>query len=311
MNSSDIITELRNILFTISDGKMLPIKELSPDYPAWAIRINNKLGVAIKYKREDNFYAKFSKVHLEYFDALTANGATDSYLVLYVNKKDIESKELRSFATICQGFVLPGPDGEARHQIIADPDGWWTDWKNIIGNRSSNMKIHSLVGELLTYRYLLQQGKKVEWTGSSYKRVDFKTDNISVEVKSTLSRYDSLITIHGQYQLIDDENPLKLFLCRLEEDDLQGESANNVINDLISLGIDSYKMENIMEKLGFKQGTKERNIKFKIMEMRSYDVDNNFPRITAQSFKNDVIPEGIVHLDYTIDLANLPFEKLL
>lgn len=309
--SMDFITELRNTLPIISEGKMMPIKSLPAEYPSWVIRINDKLGVALKYHREDKFYARFSKVHLEYFDELTAGGKTESYLVLYVDKKDIDSSELRGFASICQGFVLPGDDGEARKQILSDPEGWWASWKKIIGNRSSDSKIYSLVGELITYRYLLQNGKKPEWTGSSYKRVDFMTEDISVEVKTTMSRYDSIITIHGQYQLIQDKTPLKLYLCRLEDNNALGESANDIIKDLISLGVEKEPLEDVMEKLGFKSGSKERNQKYKVLELRSYNVDEDFPCINEQSFKGNVIPEGVIHLDYTIDLANLSYEKLL
>lgn len=309
---SDIITELRNTLSMLKEGNILSINGLDEKYPAWGLRINNKLGVAIKYKREDKLFAQFSKVYLEYFEELLVAGTTDSYLMLYIMRDEVDNTALRDFATICQSFILPGPSGVARQQIVADPEGWWKRWKDIIGNKTGEKMIHGLWGELYAYRYLLDNGVSPTWTGSSYKRVDFTADDLAVEVKSTLSRYDNTITIHGQYQLFNDGlTPMELYLCKLEENEASGESINDLVKSLVDRGIAKNELEDNLSGLGFREGIKDRKIKFAVLELRSYKVNDSFPQITPGMFKTGKMPDGIVHLDYTIDLSNIPYEDLM
>ena len=307
----DIITNISNIMATIKNGGMREIDDLPPEYPAWVIHLNGKIGVAIKCHLEDSYSASFSTIQLQYYEELQFRDVGDSYLVLYVNKKDITNSELRGFANICYGFVMPGNNGEERKKIIASPDEWWESMKTLVGNKASENNITSLVGELVAYRYLLKNGIKVEWKGHKGSRVDLISDNMNVEVKTTVKRYENEITVHGQYQLLQEGKILKLYFCRLEAEDPLGESVDDIIKELISLGADSFELENTMEKKGFKSGVKERKIKYKIMELRSYDVDDSFPQITDQSFKNNEMPKGILRIQYTVDLSNLPYEKLL
>lgn len=53
----------------------------------------------------------------------------------------------------------------------------------------------------------------------------------------------------------------------------------------------------------------EINNTLSILEKRNYSVDESFPRITANSFKDEVIPYGIVEINYTVDLDSLPYHN--
>ena len=46
----------------------------------------------------------------------------------------------------------------------------------------------------------------------------------------------------------------------------------------------------------------------KILEKRKYIVDESFPYITKESFKNNQLPSGITHIVYTIDLDAVNYE---
>ena len=94
----------------------------------------------------------------------------------------------------------------------------------------------------------------------------------------------------------------------MEESNL-GVCINDMIKLLVDDGYDENRIEVELRKLGIMPGSIERKERYKILEKRKYKVDNNFPKITNESFKNDMIPENILHIVYSIDLDGLNYEK--
>ena len=41
-----------------------------------------------------------------------------------------------------------------------------------------------------------------------------------------------------------------------------------------------------------------------------YEVDEDFPKINENSFKNNRVPRGISYLSYMVDLSNLEYQEL-
>ena len=50
--------------------------------------------------------------------------------------------------------------------------------------------------------------------------------------------------------------------------------------------------------------------KYRILEARLYNIDDNFPKITLKSLKNDELPHGIVKIEYIIDLDDIDYESI-
>lgn len=50
--------------------------------------------------------------------------------------------------------------------------------------------------------------------------------------------------------------------------------------------------------------------KYVILEVLKYSVDESFPKITPEMFKNETIPPGIKQLSYDVDLSLLSAEKV-
>ncbi len=139
---------------------------------------------------------------------------------------------------------------------------------------------------------------------------DFETSEQAWEIKATLSRTRNEVTIHGASQLsTPDDRPLSLIFCRLEESP-QGESIDDLAQELPGLGIDAEALEAALYKLGLRQGAIPRRRTFRLMEMNSYPVDEGFPRITKESFVGGELPDGILGLEYTVDLSNLEHTTL-
>ena len=79
------------------------------------------------------------------------------------------------------------------------------------------------------------------------------------------------------------------------------------MEELVSIGYDRELLEDQISRAGYELGSSARSQKYSILEKRVYAVDKDFPRITAESFKNDIIPSAITEITYTIDLDGLPY----
>jgi hypothetical protein len=96
-----------------------------------------------------------------------------------------------------------------------------------------------------------------------------------------------------------------LTFCTFELTAGQGVSINSLVQDLKSLGYNIATINEALEKKGFGIGKSDRNKTFILHSMYQYEVDDNFPKITEQSFINGVLPAGIIDISYTVDLSGL------
>lgn len=308
----DLFKSLRADIIGLSPEKAVHVRHLPKQYEAWIVYTGGKIGVAIPCIMNTDFYASFASVQIKYLSQLILGNRNVSVLFLFVDRDSISLQGLRDFAAICTAFVDPGIDGIDRKNLVKNPTLWWENMKNIIGNKNVDTTIYSLLSELIIYEYLLSQHKEnINWTGYNKTRVDFITSTDSYEVKSTLQRYTTQISINGQFQLIKEKNSnLHLIFCRLEKN-VNGFSVDDILNKIKKYNIDISNISNSIEKLGFPIGSIERKEKFKVLEIREYLVDEEFPSITENNFINGKIPAGITHIEYTIDLEILPYNKII
>lgn len=304
MNDESMITSIKNHFVTLAANHALRLEGLPEKYPAWIIKTGDKVGVAVPYAGKKPFYADFSRAEIE-------NLVTENYgPVLYLSLKNDEERDIKlQFANVCYDFIRAGDDGSLREEIAEHPEKWWQKWRCLLGDSAHSQQVHAVAGELMVWRYLLRHDLKPEWTGAKKKRIDFTAAYEAWEVKSTLRRSELTVTVHGQYQLAaDDGKKLNLVFCRLEES-AQGESVDMLADNLKNMGIAADALERELKSLGLREGSVGRNRRFRCLETRVYDVDSSFPAITAKSFADGRFPAGIVKLDYTIDLANLPYRN--
>lgn len=181
--------------------------------------------------------------------------------------------------------------------------------ESLLGNRDTDTEAYSIIGELLTLEYLLRKGIDAKWQGAEGGVQDVQSKECNYEVKSTTSRYGYEVTINSIYQLKNKGADLKLVFCRFEKSSV-GTDLNSVISDLISLGYSESLLEKAMEANGFEKGCTARSKKYRLIEMKLYNVDDSFPAISESSFKGDVIPKNILRINYTVDLSGLPCENI-
>lgn len=300
----DLVSEIRKLFAEVKDNNALSLMTLVTQYPAWVIRKNGWYGIGIPNISNQTISERFSSVRI-WSQTMNIGGEEKNLLLL-----SSEIEYLRyEFAAVCAEFTDPGGDGELRRILTANPTQWWEKWRSLLGNSVQNKLAYSVLGEMLIYKHLLMNGEAAKWSAIEKSTHDIETNSRSYEVKSTIKRYESSVTINSQYQLKKPADGLYLCFCRFEES-LAGKSIEDMANEIAALG-DSYDQINIaLEKMGFEKGSSARNKKYKLHEARKYEVNEKFPQITTDSFVDGKMPDGIVKLVYEVDLNGLNYSVI-
>lgn len=296
----DIIERIKNNFNKGYFGKAMLIEELPEEYPAWTIKRNEWVGVAVPLENAVVFTERFAKAKIWVAKNTEIEGISYDLLLLTCNDMELRNE----FATICSQFVDPGTDGELRRKLIADPESWWSNWKFLLGNISSTQSSYPVLGELTVFERLLKDGKSAVWTGVDSAVHDIELPDSRYEVKSTISRYGYEVTISSIHQMNAEGAPLALVFCRFERS-LLGRSVDDVVQNLVSLGCSQKKLENDLSKLGLEKGCTARKEKYKLLEMKIYPIDDSFPAITYDSFVGGTLPKSVVKFTYTVDLSGV------
>ncbi|GIO91420.1 PD-(D/E)XK motif protein [Paenibacillus lactis] len=296
----DINQEIRALFATTLNMSARLIKSLPNTHQAWVIRIGSDFGVGIASKEDITISERFNSARM-WTAPMTIHNETYNLLMLTCQ----DEYQRMEFSAICAQFVDP----EERENLLESPYNWWDRWKNLLGNSVKNKTPHGVLGELIALRKLWDQGEHPVWTGLEGGVNDIQCGTSGYEVKSTTMRYDTIISITGQFQLDNHiSNSLYLIFCRFELS-LNGESIDEVVQSLVQRGIDEQKLENVLEKCGYEAGSSVRRERYKLLEMRKYHVDNSFPAITAKSFIGGQIPDAVVQFSYRLELSGLPYES--
>jgi hypothetical protein len=186
-------------------------------------------------------------------------------------------------------------------------------WRELLEHVSSNVlgmeKLIGLFGELWFLREMVQRHPKAVgyWTGPKGSRHDFSIGAFAIEVKTTLSRHGRFIEIHGHQQLEPPEDgKLYLVVIKLEQVPALGENLPELVESIIQSGGDRYTIFNLMAQIdtSLLQLNDYKDIRFRLYERRIYEVNDSFPRVISESFIGGTLPNGVLKLNYQIDLSN-------
>lgn len=199
------------------------------------------------------------------------------------------------------------PDRVIRHVLVR--------WRELINkeliNRLSLSEVVGLYGELWQLREMIRFDPNAVslWVGPHGARHDFYNGKTALEVKTTTQRVGRVITIHGHEQLEKPtEGNLYLSVLRLEQLPAGGETAAELIENLIDLGCDRLAILSTLAKqnMTWDAVVQCSDIHLRTVENRIYLIDQDFPRITSASFKGDAVPNGVLTLEYQVDLTAEP-----
>ena len=275
-------------------------------YPAWTVKYHDSYGVAVPYDGDEEINELFSNARIKSEVIAVKDGTVQRAILLLADYSVAQPP----FAALCEELIAPGEDGENRKTVVRSPVSWWKDWKELLGNRSMDDRVYDTLAELCVIKYLVSAGEEVEWGGPNAATYDIELTNGYVEVKSTLSRTKKEATFNNRFQLDPPGKELSVILCVFEESVFNGESIDQIVADIISLGISGEYINSRLAKKGLEEGMSSRKRRYVLHEMLKYRVDDSFPRITPASFVGGVEPLGITGYTYTVSLDGLEAEIL-
>lgn len=172
----------------------------------------------------------------------------------------------------------------------------------------SEKKILGLIGELTILENLIKKNYRAlgYWTGPDGERFDFFNGIYAIEVKSTGKR-DYRYKINGEYQLVKPTNGELYFSgIRFEKVPDNGITLYALISRICSLLPDSTLFFEKLNKLDLNIAEIYRYDEFQYQffdgRERIFLVDEKFPKITPNSFKNDKLPPLTEDIEYSITL---------
>lgn len=296
-----VIEDLKLKFKYIEDGdNVLKITNETDGFNAYVIKDNSWYGIGLEIELYDNDYLeKFENVSIvtkiKYF-----GNANHKLIEIITNKSELYEQ----FSLICSDFLEYVSNRENRINFLKNPQVWFEKWRDLLGNNIKNESQYPFLAELFVINHLLKENKIVEY--DDYGTHDIETLDISYEVKSTIERYSSEVHINGQHQLKSTNNkPLKLVFLRLEPS-LDGCSIVDLKKELELKGYKSDKIEKRITNME----TITLYKKYKILEFKLYDVDENFPKILPEDFLTGCLPKNIIKLEYVIDLNGLKCENI-
>lgn len=302
----DLSSEIVQYFAESKKNNAIQLTKLDEMFPAWVVRFDDWYGVGIPFIEDMLISEKFFNVRLISRKLIIGN--KEQTLLLLTST--VEALRIE-FASICAQFVYPGVNGIERLSIVEDPVSWWKRWRELLGNSVVDKPVYSILGEMLALEQISGIEDFPKWSALTQSTHDIEADNCSYEVKSTINRYDAKVTINSQYQLsIPRDKRLKLIFCRFEMSPI-GISISDMVQRLVVKGYEREQLEKGLEKYNLEKGCSARLEKYKLLEMRMYNVDAAFPIITSESFKDSKIPEGISQLTYTVELTGLGYENFI
>ena len=234
-----------------------------------------------------------------------------------ISCKDRALKEL--FAGECATFL----EASNLAKIKENPFGWWNELKTLFGNVLSDEHYYFVLAEFLTYLYLhvgcrdVGDGRTVKWKSCSATHDIEMSDGSQHEVKSTIKRTASLITVSSKFQMsINPMAPFYVYFLRFEPERQDGFSIKDLLAKALALGCDMEQIERVLFSQGLTLGSPKRNTRFALLEARRYDAGTGpFPKLTPESFKPECVGScaAVENFSYDVNLSAVtcPQEDIL
>ncbi|MGP4106771.1 PD-(D/E)XK motif protein [Virgibacillus sp. L01] len=309
----ELAEQIRRKFANLSKGNASIVEGIGELYASWAIKFQDSYGVGIEVDSEIKINESFANV--SYYTADFIIEGENKYLLLLSSQDESLRNE---FAGICALFLEPGENGDKRGQLKANPINWWLNWKNLIGNRNVEKTIHGVLGELITLfylkKYVMNDIKEENWSGPEGKSIDIVTKTNKYEIKTSLIKYNNIVTISGQYQL-EPNSQMSLVLVKLEDPGTENKggsftSIDSMIEKLAELGMDWKKLSSKVNRLGFKENSLDRKRDFRLLQILEYPVNDDFPLLSTEALKDVKQKDRILQLTYKINLAGLECNEL-
>nr|WP_244548509.1 PD-(D/E)XK motif protein [Bosea vaviloviae] len=213
-----------------------------------------------------------------------------------------------AFADVCAEIIRRISDGAAPTEASLTTLDDFRSLLIVPSAEVTSQEMRGLIAELVMLRRLLNLDPRAWrlWRGPLMERHDFRGGSFAIEVKSSARVAGRSVTISSIDQLVAPvEGALHLYLLQLEEAAGTDLSISRLAAESISMASDPQQIRDLLAALGCADPDARawNRASFRIEGEHQYAVDAAFPRIVPESFIAEAVPEGVVSLSYTIDLA--------
>lgn len=249
-----------------------------------------------------------ANVEIKNINFPTTQGETLNFIILTSTLKTHKNE----FASFCAQFVELGKNKINRNLILEKPLNWWNSWKELIGNKIVKIAPYDIIAELLTLEKISNNHTNVKWSGPTGTTIDIETMTSTFEVKSSIVRYENEVTISSHLQIQQSTETRKNFLVFMKVEQLEGgHTINSIMSRLKKIeGLEIGSIEEQLHQKGFRLNSSSRNTPYVVHETRIYDINENFPKITLESFKDNKLPNNIKKISYVVSLEGIEYTKM-
>lgn len=183
----------------------------------------------------------------------------------------------------------------------------WRELVQIAQARLSDSAAAGLFGELKFLTGLVQEvGPEAleAWQRNPHDVHDFIAESARVEVKTSVFQNRSAITVHGLRQLEPPHNS-KLTLAVAEVQKHGGQSLDDVISELLELGVDRQTLHSKLADAGYVYGMPSAaSMTFAVLSWRFWTINASTPVLNKSAIPIPVA-DGIGSLSYELNLSVL------
>ena len=294
---SEIYDELFNFfdLFgETSNRKYIPLDNSPADYKYY--NNANDYGIFVVSDFKTDYRESCSGIIFE-TQILNINNIVKRGYILNCTVENAQSE----FAKVCESLIQMN-----RKELAEKPSGWFDKWEETFGNANILHNSYPVIGELIVLYELRKRGyTNAVWNGPDSGVCDIADLDTGMyfEVKSTLTRNSSVVTLSEEFQL---KKADYLCFCRFEEDPNGRYSIESIERELVNSGYDKKNLDTGLRKLGIRN-TGLRTRRYDLLELTYYPVSGNIPDIT-EYFIDGKKPACIEKISYSVNLVGLKYQ---
>ncbi|RBY76275.1 hypothetical protein DQ239_14945 [Blastococcus sp. TF02-09] len=235
---------------------------------------------------------------------LIVEGDRRLYIDVACHQPELGDLFERLASEICERLAAKPQD------YLLIPSRTLSRWRQLLEDGREPLSASQLVGvfgELWVLRRMVEVDplRRVDhWGGPSRAVHDFGRGGMAVEVKTSTARSGRMVEIHGADQLdVSSNGKLALVYLRVRES-ADGVSVGGLIAALEAAGADPASLDELLTAAGVRH--RPMGPTFEVVEEAWFLVDENFPRITPSAFVGGIVPDGVLALNYRLDLSTSP-----
>jgi hypothetical protein len=301
-----------NLLFNRNDSVVIQEGSQSVEFlrcavseKGWGILIELNTATS-PYSRPNTNNQKIIRGNIRLEEAeISIEGRSRQFISIYCRRAGLLGLFIRLMADIIWHLLSDGPQSGDPWVFISER---LSGWRLLFSATDTKAQEKGLLGELLILKHLMETyGQPVTiWTGPLGGVKDFRLQDRNIEVKTTSVRYGYLIEISGLFQTEIHQASENLAFIRIEETPNGRYSVRDLILELQRICVGETAQGELRNRLeDFCDEILGSVIRWDVLEAMIIDVDTNFPRIARENFVTRRLPDGIVKIQWTADLAGL------